>query len=370
MPIQFTGSLDITGSLLLNSTAVTASKSGTVDTGSIMITGSVSGSVFTFEKGDASTFFLELAGGDVNNIQTFTTTGTWVKPSGSTQVMVLLWGAGGGAGSGGIADVAVGNPMSGGGGGGGGCISMALYNATSLPESGSVVVGVGGEGGAAVSASSIGLIDGNPGAAGTSTYFLYDDSDPSNITYYQIANPGNAGSGGVYAGAGIGGAGGCNQTNNIVYFLTNQGRGGTSSTGNVNSSNVGWTSQGGGAGGFTAGGSQGFEPGRGNLPKSLYFFTGSGVVSNAGVSATTSSASTDGLDGSGVIGGIYGLVAYGGGGGGCGSLLFSNGGNGGDGGFPGGGGGGGGASAGTDSPNISGKGGDGGDGLAVIISYF
>lgn len=366
MPIQFTGSLDITGSLLLNNTAVTASKSGTVDTGSIMITGSVSGNVFTFEKGDGTTFSLELAGGDINNIQTFTTTGTWVKPSGSTQCMVLLWGAGGGGGSGGIADVAVGVGRGGGGGGGGGCISMALYDAASLPDSGSVEVGVGGAGGAAVSGSF--NLDGNGGQFGGATYFLYDDSDPSNITYYQIANPGNNGGAGVF-GTGIGGAGGCGTTNNIVFTVTNQGRGGSANNEpNLNSSNAGWTSQGGGAGGFTNGGA-GFRGGRGNTPKALYFFSGS-LTANNGIAATTSSAATDGLDGTTVIGGIYGLVAYGGGGGGCGSSLFPDGGNGGNGGFPGGGGAGGGASSGTGSPSISGKGGNGGNGVAVIISYF
>ena len=72
MPIQLTGSLDITGSLFLNGTAVTASGGGggTVDTGSLMVTGSVTTNVLTFTKGDGSTFALTVDTGSAVTVDT------------------------------------------------------------------------------------------------------------------------------------------------------------------------------------------------------------------------------------------------------------------------------------------------------------
>jgi len=87
MPIQLTGSLDITGSLFLNGTAVTASGGGggTVDTGSLMVTGSVTTNVLTFTKGDGSTFALTVDTGSGGGGAAFPLTGSIeaLIPSGS-----------------------------------------------------------------------------------------------------------------------------------------------------------------------------------------------------------------------------------------------------------------------------------------------
>lgn len=76
------------------------------------------------------------------NIQTFSSSGTWTKPSGATVVKVQLWGGGGGGGSVlGDFSVAAGNGGSGGGGGG---YNERLYRAADLPATVAVAVGAGG----------------------------------------------------------------------------------------------------------------------------------------------------------------------------------------------------------------------------------
>lgn len=78
-----------------------------------------------------------LVSGVIADIQTFTASGTWTKPSGATWVMVELWGGGGGGGrtSGGQA-----------GGGGGGGYSQRLFRASDLSSTVAVTVGAGGTG--------------------------------------------------------------------------------------------------------------------------------------------------------------------------------------------------------------------------------
>lgn len=108
------------------------------------------------------------ADGGAINLQEFTSSGTWTKPTGARFVMVEAWGGGGGGASGrrGASD---GSTYNGGGtGGGGGAFVRQVYKASDLPSTVTVTVGAGGAGGAAVTANSTNGNDGTSG--GTSTF--------------------------------------------------------------------------------------------------------------------------------------------------------------------------------------------------------
>src|SRR5882672_6658167 len=70
------------------------------------------------------------------SVQTFTASGTWTKPTGTTVTWVRIWGAGGSGGRAGAAD--------GGGGGGGGSIVDHIFSNTELLASEAVAIGIGG----------------------------------------------------------------------------------------------------------------------------------------------------------------------------------------------------------------------------------
>tara|TARA_Y100001963_G_scaffold81414_1_gene112852 strand:+ start:5019 stop:6134 length:1116 start_codon:yes stop_codon:yes gene_type:complete len=116
-----------------------------------------------------------------SSYQTFTSSGTWNKPSTGTFVIILAWGGGGGGSK---------NYVSlGGGGGGGGACALYIAPLSSLGSSYTVTVGGGGAGGSGSYYAS--------GAAGG------DSSVSGLVTAY-------GGAGGVTAGAGdsVGGHGG------------------------------------------------------------------------------------------------------------------------------------------------------------------
>jgi hypothetical protein len=127
------------------------------------------------------------------NFQEFTTSGTWTKPASANFVMVEVWGAGGGGGSG--TRQAVGTNAYGGSAGSGGSYYSRLFKASDLSSTVAVTVGAGGTGGTAITVDST---VGNPGTSGGNTTF------GSYLTVYG----GNNGVGGNTTGAtGVGGAG-------------------------------------------------------------------------------------------------------------------------------------------------------------------
>jgi hypothetical protein len=148
--------------------------------------------------------------------RSYSSTSTFTKPPGYSQIYAECWGAGGGGGSGGFR--AAGSCNSGGGGGGGGYMFRDIL-ASSLSSSTTVTIGAGGTGGAGV-----GTIGGSPdenegqsGTAGGNTTF-------STCT----ANGGGNGSGGSGGSSGFtyGGNGGGYGSANVYSTNTNYAFGG------------------------------------------------------------------------------------------------------------------------------------------------
>lgn len=295
------------------------------------------------------------------DLQVFTASGTWTKPSGTPKlVQVYLTGAGGGGGGGGTSTAATQRP--GGGGGGGGSGRRMTFLASDLGSTETVTIGAGGTGGASVS----------NGTAGGSTTFGahltgYGGGFGSGVTGTSTSG-GGGGAGMIGAGGNAGvDTGGSNGLTMATVASTNAdfagGQGG-------NLANGGSSLYGGGAGAGSGGNQSGFNGGT-----SMYGGGGGGCGGATGDSNQLQAAGDGGATGTNVTrttggGGTHGTAANGSagaagtsvkggqGGGGGAPVASGTGFTGGIGGVGGGGGGGGGC-GGTGTGGTGGAGGGG-----------
>ena len=253
--------------------------------------------------------------GAATDKQTFTSSGTWTKPSTAKLVLVRMLGGGGGGASGSVS--ATSSVAVGGGAGGGDTISETYIIASDLPTTVTVTIGAGGTGGAAVGTSATTGNDGTSG--GTTSFGAYIlDAGGGGGTALNGFGSGNGGNG--YRSSGSLATAGGNTSN--LYTATGGGGGGGTSTSNVATTGA-------------AGGN--------NTPRGT---SGGTAGASAGAAGSAGGAWTGG-------GGGYGGLSQNGGAGGAGTAIGGAGGGGG----------------GTRVGFTSGKGGNGAAGYAEIFSW-
>ena len=277
----------------------------------------------------------------------------WTKPAGARSVFVQLID-GGGSGSGGNTTTTA----AGGGGGGGGGYDEAMFRASDLAATHTVLAGGGGAAGTALNQA---------GAVGQLSNFTPSSGlNPFETRVAGIAATAAASADGGNGGSGSGGGRvspavattrlSPEVTTDGVAYGTIGGRGGSGTTAPVGGSPADWGGGGGESGadtdaatastnnGYSKRGGGGGSSGRTN-----------GNISVGGYGGGAQAGATQG-----VAGNDSAILPYGGGGGNGGGATTPVGGAGG---FPGGGGGGGGGVAG-------GFGGRGGHGCVVVTTYF
>lgn len=197
--------------------------------------------------------------------QTFTSSGTWTKPSNATIVFAQCWGGGGS-----------GNIIFGGnGGGGGGAYAQGFFLAANVGSTVTVTVGAGGA-----------AVTGVPGNVGGNSSFG---------TFLTAYGGGGAAVGSTCSG-GSGGGGGGALSNGGITGLGGAPQGGTCQT---SSANIGLCSS-------SAGGGAGGECGAVNSGGSSYYGGGGGSTT-AGTSADVGGSSIYGGGGGGSGDGFNGL---------------------------------------------------------------
>jgi hypothetical protein len=223
------------------------------------------------------------------NLNVFSSSGTWTKPSGVNFIRVEAWGAGGGGGSGQSGAVTT---AAGGGGGGGGC-TIAVFPASTVASSVAVLIGAGGSGGASVTGTTS-LIGNTGGDTTFGSYLRAVGGSGGTIATYNAG--GYGGGNGFSTTAGYGSAGGAQSGTQGRGNHAEYG-GGSGGAGNV--SNQLWGAGGGnsqwggpgGAGGCPVNNSNGSYalPAGSSTDTLLSFFGGAacGVNGSAGGSGVT-----------------------------------------------------------------------------------
>lgn len=218
----------------------------------------------------------------IREVQTFTSSGTWTKPSFGTRAFVQVWGAGG---AGGGKTTAANNS---GGGGGGGAYSEGWFALSALGATVTVTIGAGG----------VGVSGSNGGVGGNTTF-------GSHITAY------GGGGGGVDVGSGSGsggGGGGIMGAGNSAVNTT-AGAGGTplgGAAGSGGSGAVGQFGGGGGGDGDGNGGASVYGGGGGSCDTGQNNYVGGASVYGGGGGGGGTYGGTPDVGGTSVFGGAGG----------------------------------------------------------------
>ena len=279
-------------------------------------------------------------------------TQTWTKPPGAVLVRVICIGGGGSGGSG--RRGAAGSVRFGGGGGSPGDYTEEWYAASELGSTESIVIGVGGTGGAPTTTDNTSGT--NTAGDGGATWFGSATLNGAK----QTAAGGDGGLGGTIT-LGTGGIGNTSLSTRFQTYGANGGSGGGSLSGGNGQSPAKGPASGAGGAGITAGNATSSGQTGGSARQARY----RPVRDGQGGAFGTNPGGNGGNGQDGVTDGTSPFLCGDGGGGGASNSGAPGGGAGGAGGAPGGGGGGGGASL---NGNNSGAGGNGGNGGCYVIT--